>query len=117
MVITLATLNPSPGGFAANGYSADWSGCEELVAAPASGVSIYLSKILVLCTADVAITIGEGDNEGTVESVLMGPLKIHVGGRIVYEFLRPIKLTAAKSLTADADGAGAATIFVEGFIK
>ena len=53
MAITLKTNDVDGAGFVANGNSADFSGCETLVAA-VSGKSIYVERIII--SSNTAIT-------------------------------------------------------------
>lgn len=117
MAITLSTLSAYPLGFSANGYSADFSGTEELVAAPAAGSSIYLESLTISSAAALTLTVGCGETgPGSVETVLIGPIGIGAGQTIVWRFVRPIMCVAAKSLTLDASGAGAVVCHVEGYV-
>ena len=116
MAITLTNDNVDGYGFVANGYSADWSGCETLKAAVA-GVSIYIEKIHISPLADEIVTIGAGETAGAVTTTLLGPLHVLAQTTTTLVFTRPIKLAAATALTADAAGAGAITIVVQGYVK
>lgn len=115
MAITLVTNNVGKVGFVANGYSADFSGCEQLVAAVA-GKSIHIEKITVSSGAAITVTIGAGETTGAVTTVVVGPLHMAVNSSIPLEFSRPIKLAAATALVVDASGSGAATVIVQGFV-
>ncbi len=119
MAITLTTPQPAGSGFAVNGTSADLSACEILIAAPATGVSIYLERVSISCAADIDVTIGEGETTGDVTTEILGPVtfKAAGGNAFVHVFRQPIKLTAATALTCDASGAGQTTILVEGYIE
>jgi hypothetical protein len=118
MAITLDEANVDGYGFVANGYSADWSSCETIKAAVA-GKSIYLTHLTVSCVAAITITVGEGETANAVTTELVGPLQFAAtsGSPVTIPFTRPLKLTAATALTADASGAGAATIVAQGFVK
>lgn len=116
MAITLVSKGTDRVGFVANGYSADLSGCETLVAAVA-GQSIYVEKVIINTLAAEIITLGEGETGGAVTTVLIGPIHTGATSTHILEFSRPIKLTAATALTVDAAGAGETTVVVQGYIK
>jgi len=116
MAITLVTNNVAERGFVANGNSADLSGCETLVAAVA-GQSIYIERIAVSFGAAITVTIGEGESSDGVDTVLIGPLYGAANSSLELVFTRPIKVTAATALTADASGAGNVTVIVQGYIE
>lgn len=118
MAVTVTTGTPYPGGFSAQGNSADWSGCEEIVAA-VTGQRHYIERIHFTQSAvGVSFTIGAGESSSAVETVLLGPLYMSTGQKeleIVPK--RPIVVPVGKSITVDASGAGSATIRVEGFTQ
>lgn len=116
MAITLVTNNVAERGFVANGNSSDLSGCETLVAA-VTGKSIYIEKIAVSFGAAINVTIGEGESSDGVDTVLVGPIYGAANSSIEMEYTRPIKVTAATALTADASGAGNVTVVVQGYIE
>jgi len=116
MSITLTTNYVSGAGFVNNGYSADWSGCETIVAA-VSDKSIYIEKIYIISETTETFTFGAGETAGSVTATVLGP--IYSPGYIILplEFTRPLKITASTALTVDAAGATAATIIVQGYIR
>jgi len=128
MSITLVSNNVASRGFVVNGNTADLSGCETLVSG-VSGKSIYVERIAVSFGAAITVTIGEGEQTPTtttttcapdrwdVSTVLIGPLYGAANSTVELVFTRPIKLTAATDLTADASGAGNVTIIVQGYIE
>ena len=100
-----------------NAISADFSGCEELKAAVA-GQSHYITKLVITTASAIAVTIGEGETNSAVTTVLIGPLYFTTGGPgvVTLDFGdHPIQVTAATSITVDASGAGAACVVVSGF--
>ncbi len=113
MAITLKTNEVQGAGFVANGHSADWSGCETIVAAVASK-SIYIERIYISAQDVALFTFGAGETTGSVTTVVLGPVTGNVGEMV---FTRPLKITAATALVVDCDSAVAATIVVQGFIK
>ena len=117
MAIVVTALQPYPSGWAINGTSADASGCEELVAAPATGTSLYLKKIAINVDAAIDVTIGAGETSGAVTTVIIGTIGLDANETFTYEFDRPIKLAAATSLTVDASGAGVITVVAEGYTE
>ena len=117
MAITLDTHSVDRVGFVANGYSADWSGCEELVAA-VSGKSIYVERVYINSNTAINYTIGAGETTGAVTNEVLGPLYMAANSNAAFDFSgRPVKIAAGVALTADASGAGAATIVIQGYIR
>lgn len=117
MAITVTTPTPGKFGFILNGVSADASGCEELKAAPAAGSSIVVDHLTINNGANaISITIGSGAAAGAVETALIGPIAMAANTSLQFMFPQGMVLTAAKSLTVDASGAGAICIFAQGRI-
>jgi len=107
-------------GFILNGVSADASGCEELKAAPAAGISIFVDHLTINNGASAqSLTIGEGETTGAVTTALIGPVAMAANTSIQFDFLSKggMKLTAATSLTVDASSTGAICVFVAGRIE
>jgi len=123
MAITVTSPNHGPASgdsFIINGVSADASGCEELKAAPAAGLSIIVDRLTINNGANaISITIGEGETTGAVTTALIGPIAMAANSSIQFDFGRSggMKLTAATSLTVDASGAGAVCIFAQGRVE
>jgi len=118
MAITLNSLQCGAFGFAANGYSADASSCEELVATPGAGKNIVLTHLTVNVAANLTVTLGVGEAAGAVEAVLIGPFYMLAGATLMWDFRNGgVVLTANKSLTVDTSGAGGVTVFAEGHVK
>lgn len=113
MAITLTTNSVDRAGFIANGYSADWSGCETIVAA-VTNQSIYIERIYISAQDIALFTFGAGETGGAVTATILGPVVSNSGEMV---FTRPLKVTASTALVVDADSAIAATIIVQGFIK
>jgi hypothetical protein len=110
--MAITVQNPEHGAMAGNGFiinatSADASVCEELKAAPATGLSIFVDKLTINSTLAISVTIGEGETTGAAASSTQFDFS-QVGG---------LKLTAATSLTVDASGAGDICITVIGRIE
>jgi hypothetical protein len=118
MAITVTNPNAGTWGFFANGTSADASGVEELVAAPAAGLSIYVDHLTIASDAAISISIGEGETvPGTIDTVHLGPIPFAVNQQMQWNFLNGgMKLTAATNLVVEA-GAGNICVFVSGRIK
>ena len=117
MAITLASLGTDRYGFVANGYSANWSGCESLKAA-VTGKSHYIESVTINCASAITITVGAGETGGAVTAVLLGPFTFTASGCHYHcVFPRPIKVDAATAIVADSSGAGAACIVVTGFTQ
>jgi len=118
MAISITTPQPGKAGFVINATSADASGCEELKAAPAAGVSIKVDHITINNGANaISITIGQGVAAGGVEAAIIGPIAMAANTSIQWDFPYGIVLTAAKALTVDASGAGAICIFARGRVE
>jgi hypothetical protein len=118
MAIAVTTPTPGKFGFIINATSADASGCEELKAAPAAGLSIYVDHLTINNGANaISITIGEGETGGAVTTALIGPVAMAANTSLQFDFRYGAKLTSATSLTVDASGAGAVCIFAQGRIE
>jgi hypothetical protein len=118
MAIAITTPTPGKVGFIINATSADVSGCEELKAAPAAGLSIIVDHLTINNGANaISITIGEGETGGAVTTALIGPVAMAANTSIQWDFPSGMVLTAATSLTVDASGAGAVCIFTYGRIE
>ena len=119
MAITVTTPSPGRSGFILNATSADASGCEELKAAPAAGTSIIVDHLTINNgSSALSITIGEGEtNPGSVDAALIGPISMAANTSIQFNFPYGMVLTAAKSLTVDASGAGNICIFAQGRVQ
>lgn len=115
--MAIAVTTPTPGhyGWIINATSADASGCEELKAAPAAGVSIVVDHLTINNGANaISITIGEGETGGAVTTALIGPVAMAANTSLQWDFPYGMILTAATSLTVDASGAGEICIFARG---
>ena len=123
MAITIT--NPEHGAMAGNGFilnavSADASGCEELKAAPATGLSIFVDHLTVNNGATAqSITIGEGETTNAVTTALIGPIAMAANTSIQFDFMSKggMKLTAATSLTVDSSSTGAICVFANGRVE
>jgi len=122
MAVNITTPDHGPmagNGFILNGISADASGCEELKAAPAAGMSIILDHLTINSTSAILITIGEGETTpGAVDTALIGPIAFAAVSSLQWDFgPGGMKLTAAKSLVIDTSGPGALCVFVVGRVE
>lgn len=118
MAITKTSTKVAGHGWMVSATSADLSTTEELRAAPASGVSIYLEYISINSATAHTVTIGEGETTDNVTTVIVQPVTFTTGGgQYEIHFTRPLKLTAATSLTADASVIGAVHITAYGYEK
>jgi len=119
--MAIDVTNPDCGtfGFFANGTSADASDVEELVAAPAAGLSIYVDHLTIASDAAISISIGEGETVAdNIDTVHLGPIPFAINQQMQWNFLNGgMKLTAATSLVVGASGAGNICVFVSGRIK
>jgi hypothetical protein len=101
-----------------NASIADASGCEEIVAAPGAGYNLVIERLIIHIGAAITVTVGSGETgPGSVEGDKIGPLGGAAGTYILDLRDDPILLTANKSLTFDASGAGTVCIIAEGFTK
>lgn len=117
MAITAVSSQGYPKGFVANGNSGDASGCETLLAAPGTGLSIYLESVTISCGSAINVTVGSGvDGAGAVETVLIGPVYLAANSTVTVPLTKPIQLAANKALTVDASGAGNVTVVASGYV-
>ena len=118
MAIVVTTPSPGKFGWILNGVSADASGCEELKAAPAAGLSIIVDSLTINNGANaISVTIGQGAAAGAVEVALIGPIAMAANTSLQFAFRDGMVLAAAKSLTVDSSGAGAVCIFAQGRVQ
>jgi len=115
MAVTVTSLATRLG-FIKNAWSADLSGCEEIVAA-VSGKSIKLQYVTISSESAINVTLGAGESGSAVESTILGPVYLAANSSIRFSFKPLLHLTAGKSLTADASGAGNVTVVVQGYIE
>lgn len=117
MAATIDSYGCDRVGFVVNAYCADWSGCEEIIAAVA-GKSIYIERLYISNETAVTITIGAGETGGAVTNELLGPLYVAANGFLAFDFSsRPLKVTAATALVADASAGTDFTVIVHGYVK
>jgi hypothetical protein len=101
-----------------NASSADASGCEEIVATPGAGYALVVTRLVIHVGAAINVTIGAGETgPGSVEAVVVGPLGGAAGTYALDVRARPIQITANKSLTFDASGAGVVCVYAEGYTR
>ena len=114
--MAIAITTPQRGGFGwmVNGTSADASGCEQLLAAPAAGISILISHLTINSAAGITITIGEGKTGAAVTTALIGPVTFAANSSMQWDFPDGLLVTAATSLTVDSSGAGVICVFAWG---
>lgn len=118
MAWTVTALQPVDSGFAVNAVTDDASGCEELVAAQGAGKKLILRQVIISCVAAITITVGAGETTGAVSSPILGPVTFAATSPVaIFNFVRGIVLDANTSLTVDASGAGAFTLFAIGDVK
>ena len=99
-------------------YSTDLSGCEEIKAAPGTGLNLYVEHLFISCVSAITITIGEGETTDAVTTAYTTFEFVATSGApIDIHFIRPLKLTANTAFTADASGAGSVTIIATGYTK
>jgi hypothetical protein len=115
--MSITVTNPAcKVGFIANGFTANASSCEELVAAVASK-KIKVKHLTVNSGAAITITIGEGETTNAVTTALIGPISFAANSSLQWDFNPPMELTAATALTVDASGAGDVCVFAQGVIE
>ena len=115
----VTTNTPAVKGWSVNATSADANCCEELVATPGEGYSLYLEYLQVNCASDITVTIGAEEDSNDVETVIIGPVTFKAaGGNFAsWTFPRPLQIADNNSLTVDASGAGAVQVFALGHTK
>jgi len=116
VAITAVSNQAFPKGFVANGNSGDASGCETLLAAPGTGLSIYLESVTISCGSAISVTIGTGAAAGAVETVLIGPVYLAANSTVNIPLTKPIQCAANKALSVDASGAGNVTVVATGYV-
>jgi len=118
MAIAITTPTPGKFGWIINATSADASGCEELKAAPAAGLSIIVDHLTINNGAGAQdITIGAGETAGAVTTALVGPVAMAANTSLQWDFPSGMVLTAATSLTVDSSSNTALCIFARGRIE
>jgi len=120
MAIAVTSPQAAVSGFIKNATSADASGCEEIIAAPGAGISHVIEHLVVSSDSAISVTIGEGETTGAVTTALIGPVTFAAGQCIMFPFVgrtQGLKMTANKSLTVDASGAGNINVWVQGYTK
>ena len=119
MAIAITTPSPGKFGWIINATSGDASGCEELKAAPAAGLSIIVDHLTLNTTDALTLTIGQGESgPGSVTTALLGPIAMPANSTLKWDFYPAgLVLTAATSLTVDASGAGNIMVFAMGRIQ
>jgi hypothetical protein len=117
MAITITTPQPGHSGFIINAQSADASGCEILLAAPAAGLSTFVDHLTINSADALTVTIGQGKSGAAVTTALIGPITMAAGSSKQWNFPQGMALAAATALTVDASGAGAICVFAYGSIK
>jgi hypothetical protein len=100
-----------------NATSADASGCEELKAAPAAGLSIIVDHLTINSAAAITVTIGAGKNGAAVTTALLGPITFTAGQTLQWDFPYGMVLPAATALDVDAGGAGNICVFARGRVE
>jgi len=117
MAIAITTPSPGKFGWIINATSADASGCEELKAAPAVGLSIIVDHLTINSGAAISVTIGQGKTGAGVTAALIGPITMAADTSLQWDFPNGMILAAATAFTVDASGAGAICIFAWGRIQ
>lgn len=94
------------------GIEADASGAVEVKAAPGSGLSLYITHVII--TSDDADAHPYLQDED--DTLLFGPFVSSVEGVVInHKFERPLKVVANKALELDAAAAGVITLYIEGY--
>lgn len=97
--------------WAVNATTADSSGNEIVKADPGSGKSLYLEYIVITCVSAITVTLNSD------AAALLGPFNFAAGapGAVRIKPTKPIQVPANTALQMDSSGAGAVSIYVEGF--
>ena len=115
MAITLSSSGCKQG-FIVNSFSADASGCEEIVAAVA-GKKIKLTSIACNTGATITATIGAGETAGAVTKQLIGPCSFTAHKTCNLSFNPRLELPVNTSLVIDTSGAGDVCVLAQGVIE
>lgn len=117
MAVTVTTLQVATSGWAYNAASDDWTGCEEIVAAPGDGKHLCLTSVTFASTSDTSpnLTLGAGETTGSVTATLLGPIGVTASTPVTIVFSPPIQVTANTALVADGGAAQQGTIVVQGY--
>jgi len=114
MAIAVTSPQSDKAGWIKNATSADASGTEEIIAAPAAGISHYIRSISINSAATLSVTIGAGETGGAVTAALIGPVSLVAGATATYVFAPSMAVGAATALVVDASGAGVICIVAQG---
>lgn len=88
---------------------------DELVAAPAAGLCLYVTDIVVTNDGTAAVTIKFLEDTGSAKTQKTGIWKIPASGGIVVNLRTPIKCTAAKNFGYTSTGTSNYSVFVAGY--
>lgn len=101
-------------------YSADLSGCEELLAAE-TGKCHWVTKLLINTVTTLNVSVGSGETTNAVTTVYLGPIQFTAAQpTLVLDFVdlvrgnRGMKVASGTALTADSSASGAIFIYAEG---
>jgi hypothetical protein len=98
-------------------YSADLSGCEELLAA-VTGKSHYITKLAINTIASITVSIGAGETSDALTNTYIGPIGFTAAGpNFILDFglgQKSMKLPVSTAFCVDASGAGATSVYAEG---
>jgi hypothetical protein len=104
--------------------SADLSGCETILLLPTGASGIYLESILLLSTASITVTVGDGDGGTAVTAAVIGPITfnrdvgtpdVEVAPAVMFEYKFKREILFGTSIAIDASGAGVVNGVVEGY--
>jgi len=113
--ISVAKTSPRKDFFAHSFYFTDGVNCEQIKAAHATK-PFYITRLVVAGDFDGYIIFGDGEATNAVETPALYLLATATG--LAYDLSfedKPIKLTAAKSITVESSAAGPVAGIVEGF--
>ena len=120
MAVTITSPQAAKSGWIKNATSADASGCEVILAAPAAGTSIVVEHVVISSDSAISITLGEGETSSAVDTALIGPVTFAAGQTISFPMTgrtQGMVLTSAKALTVGASGAGNICVWAQGTYK
>lgn len=88
---------------------------DALVAAPGSGLCLYVTDIMVTNDSSAAITIQFEEDTGSAKTKKTGVIKVPASGGFVLNLRTPIKCTAGKDFGYTSTGTSNFSVFASGY--